>query len=63
MLEISFGWQKESKAIIDAVDSVLKKGYRTSDIADQGTPAHQIVGTDKIGQKVIEELQLAVAIA
>ncbi len=63
MLDISFGCKKESEAVINAVDSVLKKGYRTSDISDADTPVEKVLGTGGIGLKVLEELQLAGAIA
>lgn len=63
MLEIAFGLKRESQAVIDAVDRVLKYGYRTADIADENTPTDKRVGTDTIGQKVINEIELAVSIA
>ncbi|GAB4247751.1 MAG: 3-isopropylmalate dehydrogenase [Saprospiraceae bacterium] len=63
MLDIAFGLKRESQAVIDAVDRVLKYGYRTADIADENTPAGKRVGTDAIGQKVINEIELAVSIA
>src|SRR5687768_1273800 len=37
LLEISFGMKAESEAVINAVDKVLKEGYRTRDIADART--------------------------
>jgi 3-isopropylmalate dehydrogenase len=56
LLEISFGLKKEADSIISAVDKVLKKGYRTRDIADSTTPADKILGTDAIGAAVLELL-------
>ncbi len=63
MLDIAFGLQKESRAVITAVERVLQKGYRTPDIADEHTPAKRRVGTDAMGQKVIDEITMAVSIA
>jgi 3-isopropylmalate dehydrogenase len=63
MLDISFGCQKESKAVINAVDRVLGNGYRTSDIATRDTPVERILNTFEMGQRVQEEIQLAVSIA
>lgn len=63
MLDIAFGLERESKAVIDAVDRVLKYGFRTADIADENTPENKRVGTDTVGQKVINEIELAVSIA
>ncbi|GIV32441.1 MAG: 3-isopropylmalate dehydrogenase [Saprospiraceae bacterium] len=63
MLDIAFGLQKESRAVISAVERVLKKGFRTADIADENTPAERRIGTDVMGQKVIDEISMAVSIA
>jgi 3-isopropylmalate dehydrogenase len=46
----------ESEAVIAAVDAVLKAGWRTRDIADSSTPADKILGTDAIGQEVLNNL-------
>jgi len=56
MLDIAFGMQDEANAVITAVDKVLKAGYRTGDIAESTTPEDMILGTDAIGNKVIEFL-------
>lgn len=53
MLEISFKLNAEAKAIIDAVDAVLKQGYRTGDIADVTTPKDMILGTQAMGEKIV----------
>jgi 3-isopropylmalate dehydrogenase len=53
MLEISFKLNNEAKAIIDAVDQVLKQGYRTGDIADANTPKDMILGTQAMGEKIV----------
>jgi len=54
LLDISFGLKEESLAIINAVDQVLKKGFRTHDIADASTPKHLILGTDAIGEEILK---------
>ncbi len=54
LLDISFGLKEESLAIINAVDQVLKKGFRTHDIADSSTPKNMILGTDAIGEEILK---------
>jgi 3-isopropylmalate dehydrogenase len=54
LLDISFGMKAESEAVIAAVDNVLKEGWRTRDIADGGTPADKILGTERIGEEVLK---------
>src|SRR3954470_5121130 len=56
LLDISFGLKEESDTIINAVDQVLKAGYRTRDIADAQTPAHKILGTEAMGAEVLKFL-------
>lgn len=53
LLEISFGMKAEAQVLINAVDAVLKAGYRTRDIADASTPADKILGTDAMGAQVL----------
>lgn len=53
LLDISFGMKEESEDIIQAVDKLLKAGYRTRDIADATTAPDRILGTDAIGEKVL----------
>ncbi len=53
MLEISFGLKKEAAILVKAVDTVLKEGFRTKDIADQHTASHQVLGTKEMGQLVL----------
>ncbi|WP_421872639.1 3-isopropylmalate dehydrogenase [Marinoscillum sp.] len=60
LLDISFGMKEEAQAVIDAVDAVLKDGYRTSDIAGNNTPKDKILGTDAIGQQVVDRIRAAV---
>ena len=57
MLDISFGLTTESNAVIAAVDAVLKAGYRTRDIANLSTQTANIVGTEQMGQLVLEHLK------
>jgi 3-isopropylmalate dehydrogenase len=57
MLEISFGLKDEAKKITDAIDKTLKDGYRTGDIADANTDKTKILGTQAMGQKVLEYLK------
>ncbi|HCX24548.1 MAG TPA: 3-isopropylmalate dehydrogenase, partial [Cytophagales bacterium] len=61
LLDISFGMKEESQAVIGAVDAVLKDGYRTADIAESTTPKDKILGTDAIGQQVVDRIKAAVA--
>ncbi|MFM1934535.1 MAG: 3-isopropylmalate dehydrogenase, partial [Bacteroidota bacterium] len=44
LLDISFGMKAESEVVINAVDQVLKKGFRTGDIADATTDKSMILG-------------------
>jgi 3-isopropylmalate dehydrogenase len=60
LLDISFGMQGESKAIIDAVDAVLKAGYRTGDISDGSTPKDKILSTSEMGEQVLTHLSAVV---
>ena len=54
LLDISFGMKAESEAVINAVDQVLKKGYRTGDIADSTTDKSMILGTEAIGEEILK---------
>lgn len=54
LLDISFGMKVESEVVINAVDKVLKKGYRTADIADASTDKSMILGTDAIGEEILK---------
>jgi 3-isopropylmalate dehydrogenase len=56
LLDISFGLKEESNAVINAVDAVLKAGFRTGDIADAATPKDKILGTDAIGEEILKRL-------
>lgn len=54
LLDISFGMKAESEAVISAVDQVLKKGFRTGDIADASTDKSMILGTNAIGEEILK---------
>jgi 3-isopropylmalate dehydrogenase len=56
LLDISFGMKEESEAVINAVDQVLKAGWRTGDIADAATPKEKILGTEAMGAEVLKFL-------
>ncbi|MDM1293657.1 3-isopropylmalate dehydrogenase [Sphingobacterium sp. N143] len=54
MLDISFGLQEEAKAVTNAVAETLKAGWRTGDIANSSTETSKILGTQEMGEKVLE---------
>lgn len=56
MLDIAFGMKEEANTVINGVDELLKQGYRTGDIADANTNRSKILGTNQIGEKLIELL-------
>lgn len=56
LLDISFGLKKESEMVIHAVEKTLRQGYRTVDIADKHTMNAFVLGTDAMGEKVLELL-------
>ncbi len=56
LLDISFGMRAESEKVINAVDQVLKAGYRTIDIADATTAKENILGTEAMGEAVLKFL-------
>ena len=47
---------EEAGWIEAAVERVLNEGWRTRDIADEGTPADHILGTVEMGDKVVAAL-------
>ncbi len=53
LLDISFGMKAEADAVISAVDTVLKEGYRTRDIADSSTDTAMILNTDQMGRQLL----------
>lgn len=54
MLRYTFGLSEEADAIETAVKAVLAKGYRTPDIATEGT---KVVGTKEAGELVRAEIE------
>ncbi|MBW7891616.1 MAG: 3-isopropylmalate dehydrogenase [Chitinophagaceae bacterium] len=56
LLDISFKMKAESEAVINAVDKVLKSGYRTKDIADPLTESGKVLGTEAMGEEVLKNL-------
>ena len=56
MLEISFGLKQEAKTLVDAVDKVLKEGFRTNDIADKTIDGAKVLGTQEMGELVLKFL-------
>ncbi|MBQ4378832.1 MAG: 3-isopropylmalate dehydrogenase [Treponema sp.] len=60
LLRYSFKLEKEAKAIEDAVNAVLDAGWRTGDIAGshlaEVKAQGKLVGTKKMGQLVVEQL-------
>lgn len=53
MMKYSFGLEEESKAIEDAVNKVLSKGYRTSDMMSENT---QLVGCKQMGELICKNI-------
>ncbi|HEX5552401.1 MAG TPA: 3-isopropylmalate dehydrogenase [Chitinophagaceae bacterium] len=56
LLDISFGLKESSEKVISAVERALKQGFRTLDIADKHTRNEFLLGTDAMGEKVLEHL-------
>ncbi|MFT5618343.1 MAG: 3-isopropylmalate dehydrogenase [Arenicella sp.] len=56
MFDISFNMKQESEAIIHAVDSLLKQGFRTKDIANSKTPKDKILTTKQTEEKLLKIL-------
>ncbi|MGV3667636.1 MAG: 3-isopropylmalate dehydrogenase [Leptospira bouyouniensis] len=53
MLRYSFGMETEAVSIENAIRTVLKKGFRTRDIAEEGTT---VLGTKEIGVEIEKAL-------
>ena len=53
MLRFSFDLDKEADAIENAVEKVLKEGYRTTDIMSEGKT---LVGTREMGDLIVSHL-------
>ena len=52
MLRYSFDEQEAAEALAQAIDRVLREGWRTQDIAIASTPKGKIVGTTAMGELV-----------
>lgn len=63
MLDISFGMTTEANEVVQTVDTVLKAGYRTRDIANAGTASEKILGTSEMGAKILAQFRPVVATA
>lgn len=56
MLRYSFNLEESACAVERAVEAVLEDGWRTADIAQADTPKGRIVGTQRMGDLVVERL-------
>ena len=54
MLRYSFGMQNAADALAAAVERVLDEGFRTPDLADSHTDPGKVLGTEAMGDKVVE---------
>ena len=54
MLRHSFGMDEAADRVAQAVETVLDEGWRTGDIADAATPCECILGTQAMGDKIVE---------
>ena len=54
MLDISFGMKTEAEVVVNAVDHVLKAGFRTRDIADVNIPSDKLLGTEQMGHELLQ---------
>lgn len=57
MLKYSFGLDKESNIIEQAILEVLEDGYRTCDIACKETPDDKVLSTSEMGDRVLGYMQ------
>lgn len=56
MLRYSFGMDDAADELAAAVTRVLDEGWRTVDIADEGTSAERVLGTAAMGDRIVEAL-------
>ena len=56
MLRYSFDLDKEASAIEKAVEQVLKEGYRTIDIMEDGNKELKQIGTKEMGDLIAERI-------
>lgn len=57
LLEISFELKEQGAEVTKAVDTALKRGYRTIDIASSDTAKDKILGTTAMGELIVEILK------
>lgn len=57
LLDIAFGLKEEAHRIITAVDSTLKRGFRTTDIAEATIKPTHLLGTAQMGEKILHVLK------
>lgn len=63
LLDISFGLKEESETVIKAVESALRDGFRTADIATAKTPKDKVCATRAMGNIIVEQLEKINAVA
>ena len=56
MLRISFGLEKEAKAIEEAVEKIIHEGFRTRDIVTSETLRDKLCGTQEMGECILRDL-------
>lgn len=56
LLETGLGLKAESEAVFEAVKRTLEQGYRGRDISTSSTDPDKILGTEEMGDKVLENL-------
>ena len=56
MLEKSFGLEKESQDVWNALTNVFARGYRTEELSNEKTPLENIVSTSEFGAIVKENI-------
>ena len=56
MLRYSFEMHEAADELASAIDGVLAEGWRTRDIAGEGTPARLLIGTSAMGDLVAESV-------
>ena len=57
MLRYSFQMDDAADAVAGAVEDVLNAGWRTADLADEGTPEDRVLGTSAMGDRIIAAFQ------
>ncbi len=57
MLRYSFDMADAADTVLASIESVLDEGWRTGDIANEGTDSEKIVGTEKMGDLVVAALR------